>query len=137
MTDVLGEDIKVLRKGFEVSRPARVAAASKAMTERGRDYPDPAVKTNVHESRPIQQAQLGKGRRARTRIKISKPRDTRNRKTILHCYYFKDACKLSNTCSIIFGQRTIEEKSYSGGTTSSSILASAISCSLPLPPAIF
>lgn len=65
MAAVLGEDIKVLRKDFEVSRLPRVAAASKAMTGRGRDYPDPAAKTNVHESRPIQQAQLGKGRRAR------------------------------------------------------------------------
>ena len=66
MTDVLGEDVKVLRKGIEVSRPPRVAAASKAMqrTECGRHYPGPTVKTNIHENRLIQQAQPGKGRRA-------------------------------------------------------------------------
>jgi len=115
MTDVLGEDIEILRKGIEVSRPPRVAAASKAKTERGRHYPGPAVKTGVHENRPIQQAQPGKGRRARVakqiavRIKVSKPWNTRYRNTILHCYYFKDACKLSNTCSIIFGQRIDQE----------------------------
>lgn len=43
MASVLGEDIKVLRKDFEVSRLPRVAAASKAMTGRGRDYPGPAA----------------------------------------------------------------------------------------------
>jgi len=53
MTDVLGEDIKVLRKGFEVSRPPRVAAASKAMIEHGRDYRGPAVETYIRGYEPI------------------------------------------------------------------------------------